>query len=138
MSNPLPLTVVGAAIVDEQGRVLAAQRAEPPALAGGWEFPGGKVEPGERDEDAIVRECREELGVTIGLVERLGPDLPLQHAPGVLRVWVARLVDGQPRALEHSALRWLDVTELDDVAWLPVDAPLIEPLRAHLTSAEQG
>ncbi|SHN33844.1 (deoxy)nucleoside triphosphate pyrophosphohydrolase [Cryptosporangium aurantiacum] len=142
MSNPLPpvssapLIVVGAAIVNDRGQVLAAQRAEPPALAGCWEFPGGKVEPGESDVSAIVRECREELGVEVELVERLGPDLPLQRDFGVLRVWIARLAEGEPTALEHAALRWLDATELDDVAWLPADAPLIDELRVRL--AEWG
>lgn len=126
------LIVVGAAIVNARGQVLAAQRAEPPALAGGWEFPGGKVEPGESDEAAIVRECREELGVEVELVERLGDDRPLQRDRGILRVWIARLSAGEPAALEHAALRWLDVTQLDDVAWLPADAPLIAELRARL------
>jgi 8-oxo-dGTP diphosphatase len=129
--NPF-LIVVGAAIVNDRGQVLAAQRAEPPELAGGWEFPGGKVEPGESDEAAIVRECREELGVEVELVDRLGGDIPLQRDRGVLRVWIARVSAGEPMALEHAALRWLDVTELDDVAWLPADAPLIDDLRARL------
>ncbi|WP_035857559.1 (deoxy)nucleoside triphosphate pyrophosphohydrolase [Cryptosporangium arvum] len=133
MVTPL-LVVVGAAIVNDRGQVLAAQRAEPPALAGGWEFPGGKVEPGEPEEVAIVRECREELGVEIELVERLGGDLPLERDHWVLRVWIARLVAGEPTALEHAALRWLDATELDDVAWLPADAPLIDELRVRLAT----
>ncbi|MFG1928188.1 (deoxy)nucleoside triphosphate pyrophosphohydrolase [Cryptosporangium sp. NPDC048952] len=133
MVTPL-LIVVGAAIVNDRGQVLAAQRAEPPALAGGWEFPGGKVEPGESPEAAIVRECQEELGVEIELVERLGGDLPLQRDRGVLRVWIARLSAGEPAALEHAALRWLDATELDDVAWLPADAPLIDELRERLAT----
>lgn len=131
MANSL-LIVVGAAIVNDRGQVLAAQRAEPPELAGGWEFPGGKVEPGESEEAAIVRECREELGVEIEPVERLGGDMPLQRHRGVLRVWLARLSAGEPAALEHTALRWLDATELDDVAWLPVDEPLVGELRARL------
>ncbi|GAA3385893.1 NUDIX domain-containing protein [Cryptosporangium minutisporangium] len=126
--------MVGAAIVNDLGQVLAAQRAEPPALAGGWEFPGGKVDPGESDEVAIVRECREELGVEVELVDRLGPDLPLQRDRGVLRVWIARLAAGEPTALEHAELRWLGADQLDDVAWLPADAPLIDELRARLGS----
>src|SRR6266545_5054036 len=73
-----PLVVVGAAILDG-GRLLAAQRGEPPALAGGWELPGGKVEPGESEEDALVRECREELGVEIALGKRVGGDWPLAN-----------------------------------------------------------
>jgi 8-oxo-dGTP diphosphatase len=123
--------VVGAAIV-ERGRLLAARRSEPPALAGGWEFPGGKVEAGETDEQALVRECREELGVEIELCDRVGGDWPLQ--PGVaLRVWFARLVDGVPEPIEdHDALRWLGRDELFDVAWLPADLPVVEVIRAQL------
>ncbi|TQS46601.1 (deoxy)nucleoside triphosphate pyrophosphohydrolase [Cryptosporangium phraense] len=127
----MSLTVVGAAIINDRGQVLAAQRAEPDRLAGGWEFPGGKVEPGERDEAALVRECREELGVEVEVGERLGPDIPLALGRGVLRVWLARAL-GEPAALEHAALRWLDADSLDDVPWLPADAPLIEELRTRL------
>src|SRR3954469_9897287 len=81
------VVVVGAAILDGD-RLLAARRNEPPALAGGWELPGGKVEPGEDDCSALVRECREELGVEIALGERVGDDWPM---PGdhLLRVWIA-------------------------------------------------
>ncbi|MFI5956454.1 (deoxy)nucleoside triphosphate pyrophosphohydrolase [Cryptosporangium sp. NPDC051539] len=127
----MSLTVVGAAIVNDRGQVLAAQRAEPDRLAGGWEFPGGKVEPGETDEAALVRECREELGVEVTLGGRLGPDIPLALGRGVLRVWMARAL-GEPSALEHAELRWLDASELDDVPWLPADAPLIAELRTRL------
>jgi 8-oxo-dGTP diphosphatase len=122
--------VVGAAIISA-GRLLAAQRAEPAELAGGWEFPGGKVDPGESDEDALVRECLEELDVKIELGDRVGGDWPL--GPGtVLRVWIGRVVEGEPTALEHRALRWLGPAELDDVAWLPGDRPVIEAIRPHL------
>ncbi|MFB4312860.1 (deoxy)nucleoside triphosphate pyrophosphohydrolase [Actinomadura sp. 21ATH] len=123
--------VVGAAIISG-GRLLAAQRAEPPALAGGWEFPGGKVDPGETDEDALVRECHEELGVKIALAERIGGDWPLVLG-GVLRVWTAAIVEGEARALEHLALRWLGPAELYDVAWLPADLPIVEAVRPHLS-----
>src|SRR3954452_20272603 len=84
------VVVVGAPILDGH-RLLAARRNEPPALAGGWELPGGKVEPGEDDRSALVRECREELGVEIALGERVGADWPM---PGdhLLRVWTATVV----------------------------------------------
>jgi 8-oxo-dGTP diphosphatase len=122
--------VVGAAIISG-GRLLAAQRAEPPELAGGWEFPGGKVDPGESDEDALVRECHEELGVKIALAERIGGDWPLSLG-GVLRVWTARIVEGEAKALEHLALRWLGPDELYDVDWLAGDLPVVEAVRSHL------
>jgi 8-oxo-dGTP diphosphatase len=123
------LVVVGAALLDGAGRVLAAQRAGPPELAGRWEFPGGKVEPGESDVAALARECEEELGVRIRLADRLGADLPVQGGGGVLRVWTGRIVAGEPVAREHRALRWLAPHELDQVDWLPADRPLIELLR---------
>ena len=71
-----PRLIVGAAIVVD-GRVLACERAEPPEMAGGWEFPGGKAEPGESDVDALTRECEEELGVHIEVGEQVGPDVPM-------------------------------------------------------------
>jgi 8-oxo-dGTP diphosphatase len=124
------VVVVGAAIIAD-GRLLAAQRAEPAELAGGWEFPGGKVDPGEADEDALVRECREELGVEIKLRERIGGDWPLTPS-AVLRVWIAELVEGTPRPLEHLALRWLAADELYDVPWLTADLPIVDAIRSHL------
>jgi 8-oxo-dGTP diphosphatase len=118
--------VVGAAIIDGD-RVLAAQRSEPPSLAGLWEFPGGKVDPDETDEAALVRECREELGVDVMLGARIGRDWPIGEY-GVLRVWLATVVSGKVRATEHSALRWLAVEELLDVEWLAADLPVVELL----------
>ncbi len=122
-----PLVIVGAAIVAD-GRVLGCERAEPPETAGRWEFPGGKVEPGEDELDALVRECEEELGVTIAVGERLGDDVPIAHGWAVLRVWLATLVTGEPQPLEHRSVRWLDADELDSVPWLPADTPIVAEL----------
>ncbi|MCP2336664.1 (deoxy)nucleoside triphosphate pyrophosphohydrolase [Actinomadura rupiterrae] len=124
--------VVGAAIISD-GRLLAAQRAEPPELAGGWEFPGGKVDPGESDEQALVRECQEELGVQVRLGDRVGGDWPLVLGGAVLRVWTASVVaGGEPKALEHLALRWLALDDLYDVDWLPGDLPVVEAIAPYL------
>jgi 8-oxo-dGTP diphosphatase len=125
--------VVGAAIVSK-GRLLAAQRALPPELAGRWELPGGKVEPGETDEAALVRECREELGIDVMLGARIGRDWPIGDY-GVLRVWLAGVVDGEPRAIEHRAVRWLGIDELDDVDWLPGDLPVVQRLGGMMADA---
>jgi len=124
--------VVGAAVL-RGGRVLAAQRSYPPALAGAWEFPGGKVLPGEPEREALVRECREELRLDVAVGARLGADLPTADGPGVLRVYLATPLDGRdPVAVEHAQLRWLGPDDLSTVAWLPADRPLLAPLRAVL------
>jgi len=124
--------IVAAAIVaGDPPRVLAAQRSYPPDLAGLWELPGGKVHDGESDLDALVRECREELGVDVRPGQRLGDDVPIGAPIGeqsVLRVWWAELANGEPAALEHSEIRWLSRDEIDDVPWLPSDAPVVAAL----------
>jgi 8-oxo-dGTP diphosphatase len=123
------VTVVAAAIVDGTPlRVLAAQRSYPPDLAGLWELPGGKVHDGEEDLAALVRECREELGVTVAPGARVCPDVTI-GPDTVLRVWWARLSRGVPQSNEHLALRWLRPEEMDEVAWLPSDAPVMAAVR---------
>ena len=120
--------VVGAAIISE-GRLLAAQRSAPPDLAGLWEFPGGKVEPGESPEGALVRECDEELGVRVEVGTLLG-EVPVPV--GVLQVYRASLLVGVPVAREHAALRWLGPGELFAVPWIPVDLELVGQLATEL------
>jgi 8-oxo-dGTP diphosphatase len=126
-----PLIIVGAAVV-AGGRVLACERAEPSDVAGKWEFPGGKVETGENEVEALVRECEEELGITISVGDRIGVDIPMAHGWAVLRVWLATIVSGEPKPLEHASLRWLAVDELDTVPWLPADKPIVAELAKHL------
>jgi 8-oxo-dGTP diphosphatase len=128
--------VVGAAVVDGD-RVLVAQRAGGP-YDGCWEFPGGKVEPGESDLSALVRECREELGVDVVPQAFLGEvmldGVVAGGAPGAstMRVWWARLSGGQPVAHEHTELRWVRAEELDALDWIPADRPLLPALRGLL------
>jgi 8-oxo-dGTP diphosphatase len=125
-------TIVGAAII-RNGRVLACERSSPPEAAGRWEFPGGKVEPGETEVEALARECAEELGVRVRIGERVGQDVSMADGRFVLRVYAATLVDGEePKVLEHSAMRWLSVDELHDVPWLPADAPIVAVLPRFL------
>ncbi|MFF9178874.1 (deoxy)nucleoside triphosphate pyrophosphohydrolase [Streptomyces sp. NPDC003236] len=127
------IVVVGAALLDA-GRLLAARRSAPPELAGRWELPGGKVEPGERPEDALTRELAEELGVDAEPVERVPGEWPLK-SPYVLRVWTARLRAGSaaPRPLQdHDELRWLTPDRLWEVPWLDQDVPAVREVAARL------
>jgi 8-oxo-dGTP diphosphatase len=120
-----PRLVVGAAIRDPEGRLLAAQRSAPRSFAGKWEFPGGKVESYETPEQALTRECLEELGIVIEVGEMLGE---VTIAIGRLQVYFARVTAGVPQAREHAALRWLGPAELDDVDWIDADRPLVQRL----------
>ncbi|MGB0100461.1 MAG: (deoxy)nucleoside triphosphate pyrophosphohydrolase [Nocardioides sp.] len=120
-------SVVGAAIV-RNGRVLAARRTFPPEAAGRWEFPGGKVEPGETAEAALVREIAEELGCTV----EVSGWLPGEVAIGdrhVLTVALAEIVEGEPEPREHDDVRWLGAGDLHLVDWLEPDRPFLEHLR---------
>jgi 8-oxo-dGTP diphosphatase len=138
--------VVGAAIVDDllaPTSLLSARRTEPPRLAGGWELPGGKVEPGEDPVLALHRELAEELGVAVELVAELrGPDpfgswpLPPGHR---MRVWLARIVTGEPAPIEdHDEVRWLGPGQWLDVAWLPADVPIVQALLAGTARPRPG
>jgi 8-oxo-dGTP diphosphatase len=123
------LRVIVAAVIVMDGRVLACERSAPAEVAGRWEFPGGKVEAGETDAQALARECAEELGVRVAVGARVGPDVPLAHGRAVLRVFAVTLLnDDRPRALEHAAMRWLAADELDSVPWLPADQPIVAEL----------
>jgi 8-oxo-dGTP diphosphatase len=128
--------VVGAAIVSGD-RVLVAQRSGGP-YDGCWEFPGGKVEPGESDLSGLVREIREELGVDVVpqafLGEVLLDGVVAGGPPGAstLRLWWARLASGEPVAREHAEVRWVRAHELDALSWIPADRPLLPALKSLL------
>ncbi|WP_262852124.1 (deoxy)nucleoside triphosphate pyrophosphohydrolase [Mumia quercus] len=131
---PAPTVVVGVAIVRD-GRVLAARRTAPPALAGGWELPGGKVEAGESEPDAVRREIAEELGCEVVVGRRLDGEVELSPTM-VLRVHTAALVAGEPAPTEHDRVRWLAPDELDDVAWLDADRPFLPEVAAVLRESD--
>ena len=141
MTNPVSAIrdVVAAAILDgpdRPTRVLAARRSGPAELAGRWEFPGGKVEPGETCEAALVREIEEELGVAIELRVELTDGAPwLIKAGWQLRVWTAAMAtdDDPPRPGDsHDEVRWLSRSELEAVDWLAPDRPAVALLDAIL------
>jgi mutator protein MutT len=122
--------VVAAAVIDGRGRVLIAQRPAGKHLAGMWEFPGGKVEPGETRVGALERELREEIGIGI---ERPRPLLRVRHAYSygevLLDVWSVRRYRGEPRSLDGQALRWCSRSSLGTAGLLPADRPIIGALR---------
>jgi len=122
-SRPVQI-VVGVAVVRD-GRVLAAYR---PGADGGWEFPGGKVEPGETEEQAAVREIREELDLEIKVGESLGPAVDISERYR-LRVYLASVVAGDPVLREHAELRWFAPVDLDEADWLVPDRPFVRRLR---------
>ena len=122
--------VVGAAIVRD-GRVLAARRTRPSAAAGRWEFPGGKVEPGETPETALVREIDEELGCRIAHRFWLAARVPITQTLE-LTVAVVDLVAGEPVPHEHDRVVWLTLDELGDLDWLDADQPFVTELTAVL------
>jgi len=140
-----PVLVVAAALVDDLDDptvLLAARRAVPARLAGRWEFPGGKVDPGETAEDALHREIREELGVRVALGgELVGPDAGAWGLSDgyVMRLWLAELVEGTPAPLvEHDELRWLAVGQWLDVPWLDADVRIVEALAARVADVVIG
>jgi 8-oxo-dGTP diphosphatase len=130
--------VVAAAVIDLAGRVLIAQRPPGKHLAGGWEFPGGKLEPGEDRRSGLARELREELGITLSAPPR--PLIRVRHAYDFGRVlidmWVVRQYAGEPRGLDGQALRWCTPDELESVDLLPADGPIVAALRLPEKLAE--
>jgi 8-oxo-dGTP diphosphatase len=122
--------VVAGAVIDAEDQVLIAQRPPGKHLAGGWEFPGGKLRPGEDRRTGLARELREEIGIEISTPR---PLLRLRHSypfgQVLLDVWVVRHYLGEPQALDGQALRWCTQTELESTELLPADKPIIAALR---------
>ncbi|MDL2060112.1 (deoxy)nucleoside triphosphate pyrophosphohydrolase [Mesosutterella sp. AGMB02718] len=126
---------VVAAIIHHEGKILATQRGYGD-FKDGWEFPGGKVEPGETPQEAIVREIREELEVTIRperLVTTVECDYPKFHL--TMHCFLASVAEGSITLLEHEAAKWLGKDELDTVAWLPADVEAVQKLKPLLEEA---
>ena len=125
------LLVVAVALVDEDSRVLIAQRPPGKALAGLWEFPGGKLEPGERPEAALIRELREELGIEVRHA-CLAPLSFASHAYDdfhlLMPLYICRRWEGFVQSREGQALKWVRAPQLRDHPMPPADAPLIAPL----------
>ncbi|HWL71059.1 MAG TPA: (deoxy)nucleoside triphosphate pyrophosphohydrolase [Geminicoccus sp.] len=123
--------VVACALVDPDGRVLVAQRPAGKPMAGLWEFPGGKVQPGESPEAALIRELEEELGVSTH-ASCLAPLTFASHAYDgfhlLMPLYVCRRWHNEPVGREHQALRWVRPQRLHELAMPAADLPLIAPL----------
>ena len=124
------MTEVVAALIWDEDRFMACQRPAHKARALLWEFVGGKVEPNETKEEALIRECQEELGITVAVedvfmeVTHEYPDLTVH-----LTLFNARIAEGVPQKLEHNDIRWMTVEEIDDFAFCPADVEILERLK---------
>lgn len=122
---------VVAAIIVKDSEILATQRGYG-EFEGGWEFPGGKVEPGETPEQAIIREIHEELSAHISIKKflmQVEHDYPTFHLS--MKCFVCTLDDPSFQLLEHHAAKWLDLEHIDDVAWLPADIKVVNAIKAQ-------
>lgn len=124
------MTQVVAALIWDGDRFLACQRPAHKARGLLWEFVGGKVDPGETKQQALVRECREELGVTVSVgdvfmkVVHQYPDLLVE-----LTLFNAAIEEGTPRMLEHNDIRWITTQEIDEYNFCPADTEILERLK---------
>ena len=128
------INVVGAVVVKD-GQVLCAQRGGEGTLAGMWEFPGGKIEPGETARAALQREIDEELRCLV----HVGDEVTTTHHEyefGIvsLTTFYCELLSGTPQLTEHSAVRWLAPADLGSLAWAPADVPAVERIQAHFAA----
>ncbi len=131
MTGARIVLVAACALIDADGRVLIAQRPANKSMAGLWEFPGGKVEAGERPEGTLIRELREELAIAVQEA-CLAPFTFASHAYAdfhlLMPLYVCRRWDGTPQAVEHQALKWVKPRELRSYPMPPADLPLIPML----------
>ncbi len=132
-----PLHVVGAAIV-QQDRCLVAQRGAAMSLAGKWEFPGGKIEPGESPTAALTREIAEELGLQIAVGELLGTGTATVGARLItLDVYAATIVSGTTALREHAQVVWASADDLTRLDWADADIPCLPPVKAWLRASRE-
>lgn len=136
-----PPVIVVAGVIVEGARVLLSQRKSGTHLAGAWEFPGGKVEPGEDPRDALARELNEELGIDVDVGDPLEITLHRYETKSVLLLFFAatrRAGSAEPRAIDVAAVRWASVDELRDEEFPPADVAVLAKVRARLRDASRG
>ncbi len=140
-ANPTLLCVVALALIDPDGQVLLQRRPEDRAHGGLWEFPGGKVEPGEAPDEALVREIAEELGITLCVTNLVPltfaaspPDAP--GRPIVLLLYTCRSWEGEPAPEPGAALQWVNAEAFRALAMPPLDVPLAAALEVWLKNPQ--
>jgi len=122
------LQVVGA-VVMRDGKVMCTQRPPGGPIGNLWEFPGGKIEPGETPEQALIRECAEELGIIVQPGNQItSTTMEYPRGPITLTTYYCELLHGEPTLTEHVELRWLKPAELPALAWAPLDLPTVTKL----------
>lgn len=134
--NDVPFIEVSCAIIEENGKVLAAQRSNRMRMPLKWEFPGGKIDPGETADTCIIREIKEELGINIHIKAALPP---VRHSYPDFRIrlhpFVCELKQGRIELKDHRAARWLDRAELLDLDWADADVAIV---KSYLKRLEKG
>ena len=124
---------VAAAMIRAEGKVLVCRRPLGKAQGGKWEFPGGKIEPGETGEAALRRECREELGVALEVGAALADVTQEYPEKSIhLTLYEAWIAEGEPQKLEHSEMRWVQPEQFGEFDWCPADARLIRQLKERI------
>jgi 8-oxo-dGTP diphosphatase len=124
------IDVVGAVILNQHNEILCALRSQHMSLPGLWEFPGGKIEPGESPEGSLAREIEEELGCVVEVGD-LVADVIHPYPTVIVRLltYFCKISSGSPTAKEHEKLMWLPASKLDTLKWAPADLPTIEALK---------
>jgi 8-oxo-dGTP diphosphatase len=135
MITPHTLTVAGAVLIGDDGRIFSCRRSKNESFAGGWEFPGGKVESGESIKECLVREMDEELAIEIEVGKPLGI-IRKSTGPFVLEIhtWSCMQKSGEIQLSVHDASRWLELSELQDAEWMDTDAELIPQIVNSLSN----
>lgn len=126
------MLAVACAVIFSENRILTVQRGPSQDLPGKWEFPGGKVEPNESEEECLIREIREELCLDIKLDERLHP---VEHTYEKYTVrlipFIATILGGELLLIEHQAYRWITLETLESIDWAPADWPIVHQLQKN-------